>query len=85
MKKKVDIANEASELSEVIAKFLDRSRVRDEGLTILAYATELMLAAPFGGGNIEGYDEMSKAYKTELDNAHEEVANALYALLQNYN
>ena len=85
MKKKIDIANEASDLCEVIAKFLDRNGVREDGLTILAFATELMLAAPFGGCNIEGYDEMSKAYKTELDNAHEEVANALYALLQNYN
>lgn len=85
MKKKVDIATEASVLSEIISKFLDRDGVRGEDLTILAFATELMLAAPFGGGNMEGYDKMSKFYKTELDNAHEEVANALHALLQNYN
>ena len=84
MKKKPDIANEAVELMRVIASYLDGRGVGYHGITILAYATGLILSTPFNAHGKE-YDKMSKMYRDVLEEAHQNIKRAGKEMLKGLN
>lgn len=67
------VLNDAIELMHIIAHFINEKPHRSEhGMTILAYAVELIIHSA-SNGDMKEFDRLSKTWKNFVSLAHEDV------------